>query len=128
MVARMVYPLPFRRATFRTAFCRVLAIGLAALVLVLGLLTVSPDAHAWLHDHDDREPAHDSSHAAIPASSEDSGCVVFAFAHGVSLASTPILSLWLGWARPLFAASREHKLYLASPRYLWQPERGPPLS
>ena len=93
---------------------RLLAAGGIALVLLLSVLAVNPELHRFIHgDHD--------------AGDED-GCAVVLFAHGVStpfdsalLAATP--AEWIALSRP-----ETVEIFLASPRYLHQPERGPPVS
>jgi hypothetical protein len=99
-----------RRADF---FRRFLAGSAAALVLALGVFAASPVLHDWLHGAD--------------ATTVDDGCAVVLFANGVSaplgaIAITPPAADWRELARPI---ARE--IFLASPRYLRQPERGPPL-
>ena len=98
-----------RRADF---FRRFLAGGAAALVFALGVFGASPVLHDWLHGQN------------TPA---DDGCAVVLFAAGVSvplgaIAVTPPAAMWREFARPV---ARE--IFLASPRYLRQPERGPPV-
>ena len=95
---------------------RALALGCAALVLALTIFAASPSAHDFLHDHD-------HCHAV-----DDEGCAVVMFASGVSLpvapfALTPPTDLVQGIS-PVTAAD----VFLVSPRYLRQPERGPPSS
>lgn len=85
------------------------AAGAAALVFALGLLAASPELHGLLHDTD-----------------SDDGCAIVLFANGVSaplgvIAVTPPESSWI--EQPL-ASARD--IFLTAPRYLRQPERGPP--
>jgi hypothetical protein len=114
LVIAATFPFAMVRAFRRQAdfFRRFLAAGAAALVFALGLFAVSPVLHDWLHGHD------------TPA---DDGCAVVLFAAGVSvplgaIAITPPAAMWREAARPI---ARE--IFLASPRYLRQPERGPPV-
>lgn len=93
---------------------RLLAAGSIALVLLLSVLTAHPELHRLIHGDTD--------------ASHDDGCAVVLFAHGVSapldtaiLASTPVE--WAVLSRPETA-----EIFLTSPRYLHQPERGPPVS
>lgn len=107
---------------------RWLACGCAALVLALTIFAASPTAHAWLHDE---RPAHAHTNCpdhGQPAAEVDHTCAVVLFASGVSLpveplAITPPVDLPVGIS-PVTAA----EVFLVSPRYLRQPERGPPLS
>ena len=93
---------------------RLLAAGSIALVLLLSVLGSNPELHRLIH-------------GATDSGSED-GCAVVLFAHGVSapfdtavLAATP--AAWTALSRPGSA-----EIFLTSPRYLHQPERGPPVS
>jgi len=56
---------------------RLLAIFLAAVVLALGLLAWSPDAHARLHAASASEPCH-ADH--LPDAGDDTDCVITLFA------------------------------------------------
>ena len=93
---------------------RLLAAGAIALVLLLSVLAANPELHRCIHGDAD-------------AGHED-GCAVVLFAHGVSapfdtavLAATP--AEWTVLSRP-----ETVEIFLTSPRYLHQPERGPPVS
>jgi hypothetical protein len=97
-------PLPF--------FRRILAGGCAALVIALAVFAASPHWHERLH----------------PGQSVGDGdrCAVVLFAAGVSLpvvltAASPILVQW-----PERPVATPLEVFLSSPRYLRQPERGPP--
>ena len=93
---------------------RLIAGGSAALVFALSVFAASPVAHDWLHDR--------STAAA------DDACAVVLFASGVAIpldapvAPTPLAELR---AQPAAVAA---EIFLTSPRYLRQPERGPPTS
>lgn len=113
----------------------------AALVLALAVFSASPVAHAWLHAFaapatDTRCHHHTAAEAPSarpdatlpPASLDDHTCAVVLFASGVDLpvapfALTPPVLVPAG-VSPVAAA----ELHLLSPRYLRQPERGPPAS
>jgi len=91
---------------------RLCAAACAALIFALTILAASPRAHEWLHAGQD-------THG-------DDGCAIVLLANGVSLplgaiAATPPSVEWR--AQAVFAAA---EIFLASPRYLRQPERGPP--
>ena len=94
-------------------FRRMLATGCAALVFTLGLFAASPLLHARLH--------------AASDSTSDDGCTVVLFANGVSLpvAAIDLRPPSLEWRDSPHARSME--IFLDSPRYLLQPERGPPV-
>ncbi len=87
--------------------------GCAVLIFALGLFAVSPALHNQLH------PA--------PHSSLDDGCAVALFASGVSV-SPGLVAL-----PPMAREGRDlpcivsQEVFLDSPRYLLQPERGPPV-
>lgn len=104
----MLRPVRHRNALLH----RLLAASAAALVFALGVFAASPALHEWLHSHD-APPANDS-------------CAIVLFANGVStplgmLVLTPPAAVWGESVRPI---ARE--IFLASPRYLRLPERGPP--
>jgi hypothetical protein len=106
---------------------RLIAAGSAALVLALTIFAASPAAHDWLHALAEGGAPHAPLHAGEQAD-DDAGCAVVLFAGGVSLpvgpaAITPPILAPQG-VSPVTAA----EVYLVSPRYLRQPERGPPLS
>lgn len=101
---------------------RVVALGGAAMVFALTIFAASPEAHGYLHDHKDC-PSHG------PATTEpDHSCAVVLFASGVSLPVGPLFvtppTAVPAGISPVTAA----EVFLVSPRYLRQPERGPPLS
>ena len=92
---------------------RLLAASGIALVLLLSVLTTSPELHRLFHGLDN--------------AGHDDGCAVVLYAHGVSapldtamVATTP--AEWRELSRPETAG-----IFLTSPRYLHQPERGPPV-
>ncbi|HUR60166.1 MAG TPA: hypothetical protein VM029_20755 [Opitutaceae bacterium] len=91
---------------------RFAAAGGAVLVFALTICAASPIAHDWLHRSGD--------------SGQESGCAVLLFADGVSL---PLDTL--GVQPPAAVTGRvtlasATDVFLISPRYLRQPERGPP--
>jgi hypothetical protein len=94
-------------------FRRVFAAGCAALVFALGVFAASPVLHEQLH-HNAQTPS-------------DDGCAVALFAGGVSvpLAVTVLPAPPAEWHEQTCASSTE--IFLDAPRYLLQPERGPPV-
>jgi hypothetical protein len=101
---------------------RMVALGCAAMVLALTIFAASPEAHGLLHQ-DDSCTGHQHG-----AAESDHTCAVVLFASGVSLPVgplfvTPPTNVPAGIS-PVTAA----EVFLVSPRYLRQPERGPPLS
>lgn len=103
---------------------RFVAAGSAILALALAIFAASPAAHAWLHAS--TQPCHGHAPHDDPAAPEDD-CAIVLFASGVALPAGPaaLLPPVLAprGASPLTAAEFD----LVSPRYLRQPERGPPL-
>lgn len=92
---------------------RTLAMGCAVLILTLGLFAASPLLHERLH-------------VGTPVVADD-GCAVALFATGVSVPAPVLAPLpTVGeWREPPPAVSPE--ILLDAPRYLWRPERGPPV-
>lgn len=92
---------------------RLVATGSAVVVLALTIFASSSELHGRLHSTD---------HA-----SGDDGCAVVLFANGVSL---PLGAITAppppsGWReQPVVPAG---EIFLTTPRYLRQPERGPPV-
>ncbi len=84
----------------------------AGLVLLLTLAAASPKLHEELHaDH------------AVPHAD---ACAVVLFAAGVTAAlATALVSAPRLCARELVGGEAP-EIFLVAPRYLWQPERGPP--
>lgn len=115
---------------------RFIAAWCAALVLALTLFAASPVAHDWLHaaekhhtcaNHKSPEPA-PAPRPLAHADADADTCAVVLFASGVEIAVGPVAltppQLAVGSISPVTAA----EFYLVSPRYLRQPERGPPQS
>ena len=104
----------------------------AALVLVLNLLAVWPEGHAWLHGHRDA-PACACPHGgatpdapAEPETESDHGCIVSLFAQGKTtwaggspLAPSPALHATALNVPPAAPATQ-------MPRFLRPPGCGPP--
>jgi hypothetical protein len=92
---------------------RCLAAGLAALVLALTIFAASPVAHDLLHKQD--------------APQSEDRCAVVLFAGGVSapLGLIVIAAPATEWRTAPVARAAE--IFVSSPRYLRQPERGPPV-
>ena len=102
-----------RRLPHTDFFRRFMAAGGAALVFMLGVFAVSPELHDQLH-----------CDGGVPA---DDGCAVVLFANGVAAplaasAIAPPPAEWRDQPRPPLS-----EFFWASPRYLRQPERGPPV-
>lgn len=99
------------------------AAGGAALVFALTLFSASPVAHGWLHEKGGR--AHDTASTPETAG-EESGCPVEMFANGVSLPLEAPLAAPIGLFDLRPEARAPDFISLVSPRFLHQPERGPP--
>jgi hypothetical protein len=119
-------PAPFANSRSPSLPHRLLAVTVAALVLLLSVLSVSHQLHADLH-----ACGHDHGHAhEAPAGNPDSdeSCVVTLFGQGITAGSAPLLiaAPIVAFSAPNFSRSTE--LVFGSPRYLHLPGRGPPLS
>ena len=105
---------PAHRATPAVLLRRLLAAGGAALVFALTVFAASPELHSLLHRATDT--AHDDS------------CPVVLFAGSadvpVAVLAAPVPPL----TSPLLAPAIAREIFLSPPRYLRQPERGPPAS
>lgn len=100
------------RTPFADFLRRLLAAGSAALVLALTVFAASPELHDWLHKGTD--------------TGTDDACAVVLFSGGVPVvfdvpAVVPPAAEWTEAVRPAVA-----EIFVVSPRYLHQPERGPP--
>ncbi|GAB1488092.1 hypothetical protein MASR2M8_05350 [Opitutaceae bacterium] len=104
---------------------RVLAFALAWLVFGLSLVSSSPEAHALVHRAEQASP-HDCDHAhSAPTESTEHVCAVVLFAGGIELPAAIYLPLPVVTVAPT-AQTAYAALFLPVPRYLRQPERGPP--
>jgi hypothetical protein len=103
----------FTDSSFAQTFRRFIAAGAAALVLTLTILAASPQAHEHVH--------HDCHH------DEEHSCAVVLFAHGIwtSLDCAAVPAPEIAWSD--FVPLSRPELRLVAPRYLRQPERGPPV-
>lgn len=105
---------------------RALAFALAWLVLGLTIVSASPEAHAFVHQP---EQAASSGHCdhdhSAPTESAEHVCAVVLFSGGVDLPTADFLPLPAMALVPA-AATEYAPLFLPAPRYLRQPERGPP--
>lgn len=83
------------------------------MVFALAVFVASPALHNWLHDQG--------------RSAGDDTCAVVLFASGVPLALgiPAVLPPSVEWREPSHVEVTE--FFLVSPRYLRQPERGPPV-
>jgi len=92
---------------------RVFAAGSAALVFALTVFAASPIAHQWLHVND--------------AAQADDDCAVVLFAGGVSLPVGPVHIAPPVEVTAAVSPATAAEIFLVSPRYLHQPECGPPV-
>ena len=104
---------PRRFTAFVDSLRRSFAVASAALVLALTVFGASPALHNWLHT------------PGINVGAD--GCAVVQFASGVALSVGAIAPLppAIAWRETPAAVAAE--IFLTSPRYLRQPERGPPV-
>jgi len=105
----------------RASLHRLLAAGSATLVLMLGLMAVSPTLHSWAHIQSDGNGSHSSPLAA------DHECAVVEFAHGLTLSLAIIApdTVPTTWHEVVFAP--ESETGFAPARYARPPGRAPPL-
>jgi hypothetical protein len=116
-------------AVFTVPLLRYFAVVCAVHVLALTFFAASPVAHEWLHAAEKPASCHhhdESEHA--PGLPPDHDCAVVLFAGGVDLpVSPPALVPPRVVAREISPVAAV-EIYLVAPRYLRQPERGPPVS
>ncbi len=106
-----------RHATDETLlrlFHRCFAVGAVVLTLLLTAAAASPALHLWLHGD------------TVPDASDS--CAVVLFASGVTLATAAVAVAALPLVWRVVRVWNAEEILLASPRYLRQPERGPPVS
>jgi hypothetical protein len=104
----------------------VLVWWLATMVFALGLLSVSPSAHAHLHAGDHSGHAHADEHPAHAVPHDDAGCAVTLFQQGVT---APLDLPRLGSPRAALIATLAPAPAanpLSSPQHRLRPARGPP--
>ena len=104
---------------------RWVAMGCASLVLGLTVLAACPAAHAWLHTGSSScgEHTHEPG-GESPA--DDTGCAVVLFATGIANPVHPTALIPPTLVAQAVATAASGDLCLRPPRYLRQPERGPP--
>ena len=94
------------------------AIVSAALVLLLTILAASPVAHRALHSHDC--DGHD------PSGASEHVCAIVLFASGIALPVGAVVATPPRAVAHGISHATATEVLLVSPRYLRQPERGPP--
>ncbi|MDO8540144.1 MAG: hypothetical protein Q7S40_06835 [Opitutaceae bacterium] len=104
---------------------RCVAAGAAALVLVLTIFAASPTAHGWLHVDDRHHDDGPQPGAPTPGHGDD--CAVVLFASGVSLPVGPVTITPPTPVPQSVSPVAAAEICLVSPRFLHQPERGPPV-
>jgi len=117
-----------RSVTLARPLRRIFAAVCAALVLALTIFAASPVAHDWLHAVGKKHACNEHPAPPPPPASANAehDCAVVLFASGVELPVGPVAltppRVVVQGISPVTAA----EFYLVSPRYLRQPERGPP--
>lgn len=102
--------------------------GLAILVLGLGVMSVSPDLHDWVHQEHSLEsdgPCHDRE--SPPASDDNHSCAIVAYAGGITLLVDTVAPVALQIVETSEIAITQSALLPSSPAHLLPPGRGPPL-
>ena len=97
---------------------RLFAAGGVALVLLLAVLAASPAAHEWVHGH--------AESAAHTPDTDDDGCVVNLFAHGVLSATVFAALLFFSFCLVTGTARPREVVRLPAPRHRLPPLCGPP--
>jgi hypothetical protein len=122
-----------RSKTLTAWLHRVIAGAGASLVLLLGVLSVCPEAHAWLHAHPAETEGgchHGHGHGPhlplAPDDASDKGCVVELFSQGVDVAGAACAVVVHFKTDDQGGGVSPEELHLSPPRYLRRPERGPP--
>lgn len=103
-----------RFITFIACLHRLVAVGAAVLVLALTVFAASPALHEHLHD---------ATHTH-----HDESCPIVLFASSADAPPAPLSAPIPPLATRLLAPSIAREIFLSPPRYLRQPERGPPAS
>jgi hypothetical protein len=104
----------FQSSPLGAGFRRIIGVGGIALVLLLNILSVSPDLHRAVHDHQGGDV--------------EDACAVVQFSQGVSPAADAMMLVGppIEWrALPRDAVG---EVSFAAPRFLLLPGRGPPVS
>ncbi len=105
-----------------------MAMGLAVLVLGLGLMSVSPELHDWAHqEHTLESDGPCGDHDNPPASDANHSCAIVAYAGGVTLLVDVVAPVALPLLETTEHASTHSALLPANPAHLLPPGRGPPL-
>lgn len=100
--------------------------ALAWMVLGLSFASFSPETHALLHSGETHDSCEHAGAPETPVHNDEHVCAVVLFAQGVELTVTDQAPpAPAGWET--FSPPPQKELLLPAPRYLRQPERGPPL-
>lgn len=92
---------------------RFVAAGSASLVLALAVFAASPAWHGELHDAEHHAP-------------DDDGCAIALFADGIALPLDAVAACGPASLVREEPSRCTAEIFLAAPRYLHPPERGPP--
>lgn len=95
--------------------------------MMLMVLAVSPQLHADLHAGDPSHGHHHGPDHSHDQAASDEGCVVTLFGAGVTAAPAPLVVLAPNVRYTPATFSPRAEILFTSPRYLHQPERGPPV-
>ena len=113
--------------TLTRSLHRAVSAACAALVVALTVFGASPAAHSWLHASETTHACAKHGKATAPTAPEHD-CAVVMFSHAAE-ASGGMLAVRAPYgAEQRVGNVTESDLHLAAPRYLLQPERGPPAS
>ena len=105
-----------------------MAMGLAVMVLGLGLMSVNPELHDWAHqEHTLESDGHCGDHNTPPASDANHSCAIVAYAGGITLGVDTVAPVALSAIETFELTLTPSTLLPASPAHLLPPGRGPPL-
>lgn len=115
-----------------TPLARIAAAIAAAVVLVLGILSASPELHERLHGHHlgvitSSAPAAAAHGGHTQPVDDEDGCVVTLFSQGLLLPLALAVVALLGVMLPRAAFARVDREIPESPRYLRLPAQAPPV-
>ncbi|MBE36137.1 MAG: hypothetical protein CMI16_11395 [Opitutaceae bacterium] len=102
--------------------------GLALLVLGLGVMSVTPDLHDWVHQSSCQESdTHSDERSDPPTSDANHSCAIVAYASGFTLLIDAVAPGALPIIDTPEVTLAQSELLPASPAHLLPPGRGPPL-
>jgi hypothetical protein len=116
-----------------TPLARAVAAIAAGLVVILGILSASPELHERLHGHPlggiaSAAPAAPAHGTHPQAGDDEDGCVVTLFSQGLILPLALAVVALAGVILPRATFARADREIPGSPRYLRLPAQAPPIA